>query len=289
MDDIVIRDYFKSLYEDTEPTEDPFLEKPLLAHYTSIRVLEDMLKTNELWFSNPLYMNDWEEVRFVISQAAHLFHENKDITSACQTQARAEILGKYFYHYVLEFENKHLVDTYVFCLSKHRKDDHDGLLSMWRGYGGNGNGVAIVFDTAQLEHVQGSPLIISKVIYATQEQRVEWLKKKLSDFAIILQKIKVPDEKLYLPAYFLFQRIKLCALFTKHTGFCEEKEWRVVYLIDRDTNNQLTQMCNYSIGSRGIEPKLQFKVAPIGGITPDNLSLSKIIERVILGPSISSP
>ena len=43
-----------------------------------------------------------------------------------------------------------MIDTYVFCLSEHAKDDTDGLLSMWRGYGGNGNGAAIVFDAGKL-------------------------------------------------------------------------------------------------------------------------------------------
>ena len=37
---------------------------PLLAHYTSLSVLEKILKTDELWLSNPLFMNDLEEVRF---------------------------------------------------------------------------------------------------------------------------------------------------------------------------------------------------------------------------------
>ncbi len=34
-------------------------EKPLLlAHYTSVQVVEQIVKHEELWFSNPLYMND---------------------------------------------------------------------------------------------------------------------------------------------------------------------------------------------------------------------------------------
>ena len=33
-------------------------ERPLLAHYTSLEVLEKIITSNELWFSNPLFMND---------------------------------------------------------------------------------------------------------------------------------------------------------------------------------------------------------------------------------------
>jgi hypothetical protein len=32
-----------------------------------------------------------------------------------------------------------------------------------------------------------------------------------------------------------------------------------------------------------------FKVAPIAGLTADDLSLAKIVDRIILGPTISSP
>jgi hypothetical protein len=40
------------------------LAPPLLAHYTSLEVLEKIMTTNEIWFSNPLFMNDLQEVRF---------------------------------------------------------------------------------------------------------------------------------------------------------------------------------------------------------------------------------
>ena len=47
-------------------------------------------------------------------------------------------------------------------------------------------------------------------------------------------------------------------------------------------------MFHYFIGSRGVEPKLKFKVQPIEEISADDLSLTKITERILLGPSISS-
>ena len=86
----------------------------------------------------------------------------------------------------------------------------------------------------------------------------------------------------------MFERIKAFALFSKHHGFKEEAEWRVVYMPERDTQNVLAPMFNYSIGSRGVEPKLRFKILPIKGLTADDLSLNKVIERIILGPSTSN-
>jgi hypothetical protein len=106
---------------------------------------------------------------------------------------------------------------------------------------------------------------------------------------VLLAAANIPDDKLHVAAYALFERIKLFALFTKHRGFIEEDEWRIVYLPDRDREKKLEHMFNYSIGARGVEPKLRFKVSPIVGVTQDDLSLTKIIDRIILGPSVSSP
>jgi hypothetical protein len=137
--------------------------------------------------------------------------------------------------------------------------------------------------------IENSPLIMAQVNYATTEARMDWLKKLLSPFENLLVTSTVPDDKLHLAAYSLFERIKIFALFTKHHGFKEENEWRVAYLPERDIEKKLEPMFNYSIGSRGVEPKLKFKVLPIKGFTADDISLTKIIDRIILGPSISSP
>ena len=58
---------------------------------------------------------------------------------------------------------------------------------------------------------------------------------------------------------------------------------------DRDRGEKLASMFQYAIGSRGIEPILKFKVLPVEGVTAPDLSLTKITERIIMGPTISSP
>jgi hypothetical protein len=56
-----------------------------------------------------------------------------------------------------------------FCLSEHAKDDTDGRPSMWRRYGGNGNGAAIVFDTAKIAARKEMFLVIRHVHYGTAQ------------------------------------------------------------------------------------------------------------------------
>jgi Protein of unknown function (DUF2971) len=214
---------------------------------------------------------------------------SSEIETACGSKTRADLLKSTFNDCYNHFANDHVLDTYVFCLSEHLKDDTDGLLSMWRGYGGNGNGAAIVFDTAKIPVRDDAPLIIGDVLYATTEQRLDWLRQCVTQFAKILAESDVPDNKLYFTSLLFFQRLKLFAIFTKHRGFKEENEWRLVYMRDRDPTRMFDTMFSYLIGSRGVEPKLKLKIEHLPGYADDDLSLSKIIDRVILGPSLSSP
>jgi hypothetical protein len=48
-------------------------------------------------------------------------------------------------------------------------------------------------------------------------------------------------------------------------------------------------MFSYWLGPRGVEPKLKLKIQAIPGLPETNVNLSQLVERVILGPSLSSP
>ncbi len=51
----------------------------LLAHYTSVETVERILRDEELWFSNPLYMNDLEEMRAGIGMTAQTWCWSADL------------------------------------------------------------------------------------------------------------------------------------------------------------------------------------------------------------------
>jgi hypothetical protein len=289
MEDAEIIKLFESLYSDISPETQFAHKKPLLAHYTTIQTIEKIISSKELWFSNPLYMNDVEEVRFGLIESERILKEEPLISEACLTPARKATLLAAFDHYSRHYIENHLGDTYVFCTSEHQPEDNDGLLSMWRGYGGSGNGAAIVFDTAKLSTLPTSPLIVAQVEYGTGDERRLKIASSVKTFAGILRANNIADEKLHLAAHALLERFKLFALFSKHRGFHEEREWRVVYMRDRDHGNAFNPFFGFVTGANGIEAKLKFKVAPVVGATADDLSLSKIVARIILGPTISSP
>ena len=156
-----------------------------------------------------------------------------------------------------------------------------------RGYGDDGRGAAVVIDTSKFNAVPTSPFIISRVTYGSRKQRLEWIDVKLTQFSELLKKASVSNDHLWVAAWMILERLKIFAIFTKHSGFREEREWRFVYLRQRDKSNTFSPMLGYAIGKGGLEPKLKLTVAPVAGFAAD-LSLEKLIDRIILGPSISN-
>lgn len=262
---------------------------PLLAHYTSVKALEGILSLEEIWFSNPLFMNDLQEMRFGLNQGARLFSNAHLLRKAAGTEARAAIVERTFWQYYQNFDDQDAFDTYVFCLSEHDRSNTDGLLSMWRAYGQQGDGACLVFDTAKLTMVPKSPFLIAKVSYGSDKDRLSQLQELLQQWAQILEGTALPDEKLHLASHCAFSAKKTFALTTKHSGFSEEAEWRVIFHPERDTTGALKEFLGYHIGDRGVEPKLKYPVGHMPNISAPDLSLDRLLDKIILGPSLSSP
>lgn len=287
MTDDEISTAFEPLWSDVRDGDSFPHSRPLLAHYTSIATLERIMANDELWFSNPLFMNDLDELRFGMSEGAREFRASQELRDVLG-EKRSSIVHEVFEDYFTKFSGTQALDVYVLCFSEHDASEGDGLLSMWRGYGGNGNGAAIIVDTGKFEPVEASPIIVSRVEYLTAGQRIGWIKEKLSELAKLFREVEVPDDKLHIPVWSFFERLKIFSIFTKHCGFKEEQEWRAVYLRERDESKALDEMLGYAVGSRGVEPKLKLKVQPIEGVTAAGFCLENIVKEIILGPAVSS-
>jgi DUF2971 family protein len=289
MTDDELRELFSPLWAEFQG-EDCFPNRrPLLTHYTKLPALESILQNNEVWFSHPLLMNDPEEVGFGLDAGNKLFFSSAPIEAACETPRRLAMLRAAFAYWFKRFANEDLPKTFVLCLSEHAPEDNNGLLSMWNLYGDQCRGTAIVIDTAQIVGREGSFLILARVRYGTRDERIAWLDALVVRCADIIAKNRIPDDKLHLCAFYIFQRLKTAALFTKHDAYREEKEWRVVYMRDMAESELLNHMIDYWNGPRGLEPKLKLKLAAITGLPEtESLSLSMLTDRILLGP-IPSP
>ena len=255
-----LRDIFALLHADLTNMVTIADRPTFLAHYTSLEVLEKIMQHNELWFSHPFFMNDLQEMRFGIVEGCKIFYQfsrHQEFITACGSEARAANLASYFAGCASNFQLMNKFDVYVLCLSKHDDDaDSDGLLSMWRGYGANGDGAALIFKTDQWKPMEHSPLLAGNVIYGTNDERRKWLEEMYRKALKIINSESIPDDQLHVAATEMFKSMEMFALLSKHKGFQEEKEWRIIYLPDWDGLQLLKGQISYSIGKRGIEPRL---------------------------------
>ena len=283
---------FLRLFDDANDTDLLFEQGHLLAHYTSVSNLESILRQQQIWFSNPLYLNDYEELRFGLNEGREIFLYDENfqgrIKSAVRNDENYERLRFYFNDLFDQFERNHALDTFVLSFCLHERSDYDGKLSMWRGYGASGNGACLVFDSGKLSAVDESPLVFGRVNYSSTADRIEQLKKFVVVLCEEFENTNEIDSVLYQGAYYYFERLKIFGLFSKHIGFKEEDEFRLIYLPERDDKSKLSDHIGYHVSPIGLQPKLKLPIMPIEGVTPTDLDFATLIDRIILGPSTSS-
>lgn len=262
--------------------------QPLLAHYTSLSTMESIFKGEELWMSHPFLMNDHEELGWGIMKGTERFFNSKRIAQAVTNEDHYRVLMKALMDARDVDGNTHSYDTYIACFCAHDRGDRDGRLSMWRAYGSNGGGVAIVFDTSMLVEDDQSPLIIAPVEYRTTAERYAWIDNAIDIVASAIEALgpTASEAQLQDIADAYFARIRFAALFSKHASFEEEKEWRVVYFPDRDPQGAFKQLMGYAITQKGIEPKLKLRLGERSLGRP--LHLEDMVESILLGPTSGS-
>ena len=269
-------------------------ERPIfLAHYTSLESLEKIIQNNELCFSNPLFMNDHQEMRYgltegrsIIRNLAHDESIHKSLKGIDNFKKIIESFDVNFRH----FDDEHSLDVYAFCLSEYdMQSQPHGRLSMWRGYGANGQGAALVFNTSAFNLVPGSPLLIGKVDYADEADRSSWLKSAFIECLDSLQDFELSDQNLFNAGFHIFQISLLYGLFSKHPGFREEQEWRIVYLPHLDKQKLMQSARTYVLRDNKVAPKLKFPIQPLDLEPRQNWTFESILERIVLGPTHASP
>jgi hypothetical protein len=275
-----------TLWDDVDANAEFYVQHPHLAHYTSISTAEAIFRYKQLWFSNPLFMNDHQEMMWGIEHSIRLIPQNETLRLAFDDDLLWEKFIVKYYQRRDFFHNAEVFDAYVACFSQIAAEDNNGLLSMWRAYASNGRGVAIVLDAGKLKHVPGSPVRLVKVQYLSDNDRLAWLVKLIEKFSSIVPLFKLAGDEIYSQAaHALFLRILMAAICSKHPGFEEEAEWRAIYLKPFDPASVLGKHYSYSLGDRGCEPKLKLPIDPIDNLGQGGIPLTDVIDRIILGPS----
>jgi hypothetical protein len=252
-------------------------------HYTSAEVAVSILQNRSVWMRNALTMNDFREVEHGLSalkgayadeQVGGLFKTVLDSISPGLTRKLESLFDSWLPHFQQ--------NTFLTCLSEHDgSEDALGRLSMWRAYGGQ-SGVALVINnppfTAETNNLGAYG---SAVAYLNPEDfRSEFheIAKQMAANVSLLKQI--PFEQLLNS---LFMMLRFAVLTTKHPGFKEEREWRIIYSPTLDGARAIKH--DYA-SIRGIPQKI-YKIPlvndPANGLV--NADIANLLDRLIIGPT----
>lgn len=256
--------------------------KTRFAHYTSAESAMSMLHFQEVWMRKSSSMNDFMEVQHGLQCVRNSYNGNnagkkfKDVMNGMFEGITDEI-EKPFNDWTPHF----LTNTYFTCVSEHYdSEDNFGRLSMWRAYGDTA-GVAVVMNpTAFFNPSNALKAYTNPVAYLSdQEFEVEFT--KVAD-NILNERSFVQSLGRDQVKNIAFQALRFATLCTKHPGFKEEVEWRVVYSPSLENSSHLKKEIQTV---RGI-PQPIYKI-PLKNIPNENLNISIpfLIDRIIIGPS----
>jgi hypothetical protein len=255
------------------------------AHYTRVDVVEKIIEASpserSLWLRNAQGMNDFSEV----SHGLQCFNEARNdwrLDSRFERVLNAISDGMAYSIIVpLGLSEAYLAEnTYLSSFSLHdREESLSGKLSMWRAYGGPDN-VCLIFNTQPFVTPQSAwELVLSPVLYGgavefKQEfealiQRLERCAKQLSSLDIDVVQANIA------------RAIDFAVLSTKHHGFHEEREWRVIHQHSGLRPDPPSQIVNFNGGSEKIY-HLPIENNDKGGIW--GASLNEALDRIIIGP-----
>lgn len=253
------------------------------AHYTSSDAFLKILNSNEVWFRNAAVMNDFMEVEYGLRLLTEAWEhpvgrELKSVLDRIEPSIFPQIMN---YHN--GWQPSYAAHTYLFSLSEHApKENKHGRLSMWREYARNA-GVAILFNN---EVFRSETNLLKAytvpVMYANTKQFI-------SNFEQILERIKRHEAEIsgLAPEILfnaVFQSMRFMALSTKHPGFGEEREWRVIYNPQLESSPFFTNRVEVIGGIPQRIHALQLKEIAEFGETLD-LRMSSLLHRVIIGPT----
>lgn len=253
-------------------------------HYTSAENALRILESKKVWMRNTRCMIDFMEVEHGFEYLFRFFADKKnraeffDATNNCAKGAAEQAIGLF---------DKWLptirANTYITCISEHDDgEDLHGRLSMWRAHGRNRIGVAVVLNSAPF--MLKSDVLkayASPVSYLTEEQFHTGLRA-------IIENIRKHDEFLKtVPRDSIVGAICNMLLFaatsSKHPGFHEEREWRVIHVAKYMPSNALEEKVEVVDGVPQIVLKIPLQDVPEKGLV--GIEIPKLVSRVIIGPS----
>lgn len=253
------------------------------AYYTTADVAINVLRTSEIWMRNTRMMNDFMEFTYGFDLLRAAYKSEIGTRLKVILERRFPGLSKEvedrFNSWVPGIER----DTYITCMSLHEcisEQDSHGRLSMLRAYGGK-NGVALVVNGApMLSITEDIGVYSSPVAYFNEAQFT-------NEFAKVVENIE--SEKDYIDqldretlSNAIFHMFRFASHCTKHPGFQEEQEWRLLTTPGMRKSPLIRSEIEIIRGTPQVVQKLMLKDLPEAGLV--GVDISKLLDHIIIGP-----
>lgn len=284
---------------------------PHLFHYTTWEGLKGIVESNTLFATHARFLNDSSELYQAAEPLIQLLMPSVGKLIDCISQkelVQSEIiryggLDQYSYnlthHCVDSFYRLAGPDFYIcsfFGTSDKPYIEKNGLLSQWRGYGGE-QGFAIEFETSKLElltELEGKSYghffgAFADVVYGKEhalfsEDFLPHFKK--FELFVLAKLRKEFGEDIDLPSG--FAPFCYCASMLKHVGFEEEHEVRIVAapLPNRDDVEKIKALLDWKdIVPKSVHSRVRNSI-PVPYIKLFDFGHEGLpITRIIVGPS----
>ncbi|MEQ1407739.1 DUF2971 domain-containing protein [Neorhizobium sp. Rsf11] len=274
--------------DETDRLRKQFFSNQKLVHYTTAENAINILR-GEVWLRNARVMNDKAEIHHGFSLIQKSISSPTDTSiepaltavAVAVDQAHPGLSQEVF----SDFKQRELMllhRTYVTCLSVHHSDEVHGRLSMWRAYTGTYAGVALVVNPEPFTNLVENPSFFSTpVSYDTEDE----LRAKLAKVAEGIRRDVdfIKGQPRQLIGWYLGAALRKIATASKHHGFREEEEWRVMHTDDVDPLDGLRQEVAVIRGIPQLVTKLSLKTD--GPFASQGITIPNLLERVIIGPT----
>ncbi|WP_343116801.1 DUF2971 domain-containing protein [Ostreiculturibacter nitratireducens] len=260
------------------------------SHYTSAENALKIIKNNEVWLRNSNVMNDFSEIQHGENCIRAAWDDPK--IAGRSSEVLDKIQPNLFDQLKMSFiknRDSRLLHSYLTSISEHgnkeSREDLYGRLSMWRAYGGSTN-VAFVFkNTPFLLPSDALQAYTSPVLYADEETFKPKFVEVIDNIDKNIALAKRAGAEFVL--YFLGMALHFAALSTKHIGFAEEREWRVIYNKYYTLSGKPNGRVKDSIECVGGVPQRVYKIRlenyPEDGFV--GATLPELLEEIIIGPT----
>lgn len=251
-----------------------------LYHYTSGDGLLGILRSQELWATSAKYFTDSLEFAYGNGLLQEFLDEKKE----SQDSDEAAFVDN------CRRNARYLEGAQPFIVSLTEEPD---LLSQWRGYTRVGDGYSIGFNPEAIlrRTPPGDDWDLWKCIYNREEQEELigdafkfYLEKAKKEWAEI-EKDKEPSlppgdgevhtytvKRTMAPGMEFAYRMVLLAAVFKHPSFGEEREWRLVRIVNP---RSVIKDVRFRLGAHSLIPYTQFGLAP----------LHESLTSIVVGPT----